>query len=41
MRIAATGGSVTVPPPGENEDYYSSVLALLTQVAERSLGLTP
>ncbi|WP_207461449.1 glycosyl hydrolase family 8 [Azospirillum sp. SYSU D00513] len=39
-RIAATGAAVTVPPPGADEDYYSSVLALLTQLAERSLGLT-
>jgi endoglucanase len=39
--IAATGGTVTVPPPGEKEDYYSTVLILLVQVTERSLGLVP
>lgn len=39
-RIAAGGNAIVVPPLGANEDYYSTVLFLLTRLAERSLGLS-
>lgn len=40
-RIAESGNAIVVPPLGANEDYYSTVLFLLTRLAERSLGLKP
>ncbi|WP_343055095.1 glycosyl hydrolase family 8 [Azospirillum oleiclasticum] len=40
-RIAESGNAIVVPPLGADEDYYSTVLFLLTRLAERSLGLSP
>ncbi|WP_051341172.1 glycosyl hydrolase family 8 [Azospirillum halopraeferens] len=40
-RLASTGANVTVPPGATGEDYYSTVLLLLTRLAERSLGFAP
>ncbi len=39
--LAATGNSVTVPPLGPNEDYYSTTLAHLSAIAAQTLGITP
>lgn len=39
--IAASGNTVTVPPFGPDEDYYSTTLAHLSALAAQSLGFEP
>jgi len=39
--IAGTGNTVTVPPFGPNEDYYSTTLAHMAALAAQSLGFEP
>ncbi len=40
-RLAAAGNTVTVPPPGPDEDYYSTTLFHLAALAGQSLGIEP
>lgn len=40
-RMAAAGNTVTVPPLGADEDYYSTTLFHLAALAGQSLGIEP